>query len=120
MLLNKLFRLENFVLVLLVLFFYDKLNGSWITFARLFLVFDISMIGYLLNNSLGRITYNLGHSYVFPSLLVLLSWNNDWLTALYIALIWLAHISLDRTLGYGLKLQDFHHTHLGQIGKNKE
>jgi hypothetical protein len=114
--LSKLIRLENFVLLLIVLFTYYKLDGNWLAFALVLFTFDISMVGYLVSNSLGRVTYNLGHSYVLPSLLLLLSWNNDWLTALYVSLIWLAHISLDRTLGYGLKLQDFHHTHLGVIG----
>src|SRR3954470_22529461 len=34
------------------------------------------------------------------------------------ALIWFAHIGLDRALGYGLKYDDsFQHTHLGWIGK---
>jgi hypothetical protein len=33
-------------------------------------------------------------------------------------LVWLAHIGMDRAVGYGLKEKDgFNHTHLGQIGK---
>ena len=115
----KLIRLENFVLLLIVLFAYHKLGGSWLIFALVLFTFDVSMAGYVVSKNLGRITYNFGHSYVFPSLLLLLSWNNDWLAALYVSLIWLAHISLDRTLGYGLKLENFHSTHLGKIGKHK-
>ncbi len=35
-----------------------------------------------------------------------------------IALIWLVHISVDRALGYGLKLPgSFQDTHLGRIGR---
>ncbi len=35
-----------------------------------------------------------------------------------ISLIWLAHIGIDRALGYGLKYADgFGFTHLGRIGK---
>jgi hypothetical protein len=34
------------------------------------------------------------------------------------ALIWLAHIGMDRSLGYGLKLPTaFQDTHLGRIGR---
>jgi len=37
---------------------------------------------------------------------------------LSIAIIWLAHIGFDRTLGYGLKYTEgFGFTHLGRIGK---
>ncbi|MDB5619562.1 MAG: hypothetical protein JWQ24_3800 [Tardiphaga sp.] len=37
----------------------------------------------------------------------------------FIALIWLAHIGLDRALGYGLKyVAGFRFTHLGRIGKD--
>ncbi|HJU52615.1 MAG TPA: DUF4260 family protein, partial [Acidimicrobiia bacterium] len=33
---------------------------------------------------------------------------------------WLAHIGLDRFLGYGLKYADaFGHTHLGEIGRRR-
>lgn len=60
----------------------------------------------------------MGHTFIFPGLLVLVSYANDVRGLMLFALIWLAHISLDRTLGYGLKLEDFHHTHLGPIGKN--
>jgi len=36
---------------------------------------------------------------------------------LSIALIWLAHIGIDRALGYGLKYETgFTYTHLGRIG----
>ncbi|HEY2386937.1 MAG TPA: DUF4260 family protein, partial [Candidatus Binatia bacterium] len=36
------------------------------------------------------------------------------------ALIWLAHIGMDRLLGYGLKYPtSFHHTHLGRIGTRR-
>ena len=38
--------------------------------------------------------------------------------ALAVGLVWLAHIGIDRALGYGLKYQaGFAFTHLGRIGK---
>ena len=40
---------------------------------------------------------------------------------LSIAMIWLAHIGIDRALGYGLKYASgFGFTHLGRIGKNSD
>jgi hypothetical protein len=39
---------------------------------------------------------------------------------LSIAMIWLAHIGIDRTLGYGLKYSaGFGFTHLGRIGRRR-
>lgn len=114
---NKILRLESLVLLAVSLYAYYIFGGSWVLFGLLLFTFDISMVGYLKNNKLGAALYNLGHSYVLPGLLVLAGYANHNRPAVLFALIWLAHISLDRTLGYGLKLQDFHHTHLGFIGK---
>jgi hypothetical protein len=37
-----------------------------------------------------------------------------------LGLVWLAHIGLDRLMGYGLKYHDhFQHTLLGRIGKSQ-
>ena len=36
----------------------------------------------------------------------------------HIAIIWFAHVGLDRAVGYGLKYaSDFKDTHLGRIGR---
>ena len=41
-----------------------------------------------------------------------------WPSAVAVALIWLAHIGIDRALGYGLKYEaGFGFTHLGRIGR---
>jgi hypothetical protein len=43
------------------------------------------------------------------------------LLAFSIAVIWFAHIGMDRLVGYGLKYSgDFKHTHLGLIGRVAE
>ena len=40
---------------------------------------------------------------------------------LSIAMIWLAHIGIDRALGYGLKYSaGFGFTHLGRIGRQRD
>jgi hypothetical protein len=116
---SRLLRLESLVLLAICLYAYHLFEGSWIMFGTLLFAFDISMLGYLKNNTLGAAIYNLGHSYTLPGLLVLTGYANGSRMAVLVALIWLAHISLDRTLGYGLKLHDFHHTHLGKIGNSR-
>ena len=40
---------------------------------------------------------------------------------LSIAMVWLAHIGIDRALGYGLKYSaGFNFTHLGRIGRRSD
>lgn len=114
---SAILRLEALVLFAATLLIYHMLRGSWLVFVLLLLAFDISMIGYAKSNKLGAITYNLGHTLVFPVCLALIGYSNDIRWLLLFSLIWLAHINMDRALGYGLKHASFHHTHLGTIGK---
>jgi Domain of unknown function (DUF4260) len=79
---------------------------------------DLSMVGYLGGPRLGSITYNSVHHLVLPIALLGLGWwlGLDW--ALLAGSVVLAHVGMDRALGYGLKLPtDFRDTHLGRIGR---
>ena len=111
-------KIEMLILFLLavILYFWFGFSG-WI-FAVLLFSFDISMLGYIANNKVGAVLYNIGHSLMLPIIILsfALFYRND--TALGFSLIWFAHIGLDRFLGYGLKLTTgFKDTHLGKIGK---
>ena len=78
------------------------------------------MVGYLASPRLGAITYNLGHSYLGPAVLLALTWVSDARWPAFLALTWAFHIAVDRLLGYGLKFTDrFRHTHLGEIGQHR-
>jgi hypothetical protein len=86
---------------------------DWLWFAALFLIPDLSMLGYMAGRKVGAALYNLGHWYGGP--FALLAWGvmsaND--VALGLGLIWAAHIGFDRALGYGLKYKSgFGVTHL--------
>lgn len=95
---------------------YLWLGQSWVLFAALFLVPDLAMLGYLRSSRFGGLAYNLIHTYLAPALLALLGLVvGPW--AYGLAAIWVAHIGIDRALGYGLKLDSFDQTHLGPIGK---
>ena len=79
---------------------------------------DLSMVGYLRGPGLGAITYNAVHHFVLAlALLGLGAWLSvGWLLLAGAAV--LAHVGMDRALGYGLKLPtDFRDTHLGRIGR---
>src|ERR1700722_20462249 len=47
---------------------YSALGGRWGVFALLFLVPDLSMLGYLVGRRVGAACYNAGHSYLGPAL----------------------------------------------------
>jgi hypothetical protein len=107
------------VLAASLLFYYYQ-HASWLLFAVLFLVPDLAMLGYLVGSRAGAATYNLTHNYVLPLLLLVAGALTVHPRIVPYALIWTAHIGLDRMLGYGLKYPSgFSETHLGPIGKLK-
>jgi hypothetical protein len=108
-----LLHLEGAAVLVFSLFAYSWTNGGWIHFALLFLLPDLSMIGYVHSARLGAMTYNTIHTYVGPFLLLGLSLGTGNRACLLITLIWFAHIGLDRMLGFGLKYPTrFKDTHL--------
>lgn len=96
----------------------------WWMILAAFLVFDLSMVGYLRSAKAGAVSYNLVHNYALPALagtsaLVMQNWSPGVSTALgVLACAWAFHVGVDRALGYGLKTPEgFTHTHLGTIGR---
>jgi hypothetical protein len=109
-------RLEGAVVLIVSFAAYHRLNGSWVIFFLLFLWPDLSMLGYTRNVRLGASLYNLVHAYPGTLLLGAASVFENWRNALLFALIWTAHIGLDRMLGYGLKYPTFFKdTHLQRV-----
>ncbi len=95
------------------LFSYHWIQAGWLQFGLLFLVPDLSMLGYLSNVRMGASAYNTVHSYVIPIALVAFALRTNHSTVLAVSLIWIAHIGFDRMLGYGLKYPTrFQDTHL--------
>jgi hypothetical protein len=121
-LMNRVVSTEYLVAAMLVVIFYLSVgNFAWYWLPILFLVVDLSALGYLSNARVGALIYNIGHSLIGPTLLVSLYIATSNQVVLFISLIWLFHILLDRALGYGLKhTTGFHQTHLGPIGKAKK
>jgi len=109
-------HLEGAVVLIVSLLSYHRIQGSWLLFAVLFLVPDISMLGYLSNVRIGAMTYNAAHCYAVPLFLAAYSVLTNHTTVLALATIWLAHIGFDRMLGYGLKYPtSFRDTHLNPL-----
>jgi hypothetical protein len=97
---------------------YHNLGGSWGLFALLFLVPDISLVGYLAGPRAGALAYNAVHTYLAPALLGAFAYLGIVPNAWPLCLIWVAHLGLDRSLGLGLKFASaFRDTHLGVVGR---
>lgn len=79
------------------------------------------MVGYMLNNKIGAFLYNIGHSSVNPTILLIVGLLGDYTNIKLWSYAWLFHIGVDRAIGYGLKHpRSFHHTHLGIISSKKK
>lgn len=93
----------------------DMANAWWL-FALAFLAPDLSALGYLINPRIGATCYNALHLEVPPALLLGLGLYERSHLAVALALIWLAHIGLDRLLAFGLKYPTkFQDTHLQKV-----
>jgi len=115
--LRTLLRLEGLTLFAGMTLLYGVWDGSWWIYAILFLVPDLSFAAYLAGPRAGAIAYNAAHSYMAPVALMTTGFAFGSPLVLSIAMIWLAHIGIDRALGYGLKYSaGFGFTHLGRIG----
>lgn len=109
-------RAEHVAVLIAAVAIYARVSGDWLAFALLLFVPDISMIGYLRGPKIGSIVYNAGHLLTAAIALVGLGIATDSLPIVQIGLIWTAHITLDRAIGYGFKYPThFKDTHLQRV-----
>lgn len=111
-----LLRLEGVAAISLAAILYRELGASWLVFVLLFLVPDLSIAAYLGGRRVGAIVYNTIHTYLFPALLYGFGFATARPGAMIVALVWGAHIGVDRLLGFGLKYPTgFRDTHLQAV-----
>jgi len=114
-----LLRIEGVAVAAIAAVLYARTGASWWLFAALWLVPDLSMLGYLASPCRGARIYNAFHTYTLPIVLGLSGWFLHAKGLVPFALIWINHIGVDRLLGYGLKYSNgFGWTHLGIKGKD--
>jgi hypothetical protein len=95
-------------------------DGSLLWVAPALLLPDVSMVGYLGGARLGALTYNAVHNWTLALAVLGLGWWLSNVPALLIGAVLVAHVGMDRALGYGLKLPtSFQDTHLGRIGRQR-
>ena len=111
-------RAESVAVFVAGVLLYLQLGGEPLWLLLLLLVPDISMVGYLDGSRLGALTYNLVHNLVIGLLALAIGWFAAIAPLAIAGAVLVAHVGMDRSLGYGLKLPtDFKDTHLGRIGR---
>jgi hypothetical protein len=77
---------------------------------------DLSFLGYAAGPRVGATVYDIAHTYVLAVPLAAIGVIADVEVAVQIGLVWIAHIGIDRAVGYGLKYPTrFKDTHLQRV-----
>jgi Domain of unknown function (DUF4260) len=114
-------RAEHVAVAVTGVIVYLAFGGPYLLIFPALLAPDLSMAGYLAGPRVGAVTYNLVHNLVLALGAIGLGW---WLNVTWVVLagaVLVAHVGMDRALGYGLKLPtSFQDTHLGRIGRRPD
>lgn len=95
---------------------YVHLDYPWWLLLVLALAPDLSMVGYAAGPIVGAAAYDVAHTYSLPVALAAIGVLVDADLAVQIGLVWIAHIGVDRAIGYGLKYRSgFKDTHLQRV-----
>src|SRR5262245_49275191 len=113
-------RLEGLAALIAGVVLYGRLGGDWLWFIPALLAVDISLAGYLRGPAVGATVYDFAHNWAVGLLVLGLG---AMLGIGFIALagaVLIAHVGMDRAVGYGLKLKSSAHaTHLGWMGRRQ-
>lgn len=113
-----LLNLDELASLLLAVLVFAHLPYAWWWLPALFLVPDLSMLGYLAGPRLGAWCYNLAHHKLLALALGATGSLLGQPVLLLAGVVVLFHSSFDRLLGYGFKHETgFKHKHLSQFGQ---
>jgi len=114
---KNILKLEEAAMFVACLYALGLFHVSWWVYLLVLIAPDISFIGYIAGNTTGAVCYNLFHhkgiavAVFIAGFILKVEWPQ------ITGIILFGHSSMDRMLGYGLKLNEgFKHTHLGTIG----
>ncbi|MFC5500846.1 DUF4260 family protein [Lysinimonas soli] len=99
-------RLEGGAIAAASVVLFLLLGFAWWWLLALFILFDLSMVGFVAGNRVGAIVYNSVHNYAVPAVLLalygllLLFGLTMWPLA-FVAGCWFFHVAADRALGQG-------------------
>jgi hypothetical protein len=99
-----------------VFILFHELSASLWIIPILFLGPDVFMAGYLANEKVGALIYNVGHTLFITLPVAIAGYYFDIRWLCIAGLIFTGHIGMDRMLGYGLKYPEgFKFTHLARV-----
>lgn len=109
-------RVEGAAVLAAALVLYFDLGYEWWLLVLLLLAPDLSALGFLAGQRVGTAAYDVAHLEALPLALAVAGYLGESDIALKLSLIWLAHIGMDRAVGYGLKYPThFKDTHLQRV-----
>jgi hypothetical protein len=113
---GRLLRLEGAALFGVAIALYVDQGFGALAFVLLILAPDVSMLAYAAGKRAGAVSYDVVHFEALPLVLGTVGILSGSDVPVQVALIWLAHIGMDRVLGYGLKYPSaFTDTHLQRV-----
>ncbi|TPG66408.1 DUF4260 domain-containing protein [Hymenobacter nivis] len=113
---KRLLQLEELAELSFAAVVFAHLPYAWWWLPALFLVPDLSMLGYLAGPRAGALAYNLAHHKAVALAVGLAGYGLGSPPLLLAGTVLLLHSAFDRLLGYGLKYgTGFRHTHLGSM-----
>ena len=113
---RRLLQAEGGILFAAALALYFDADYGVLALILLALAPDVAFVGFLAGPRVGAISYDVLHFEGMPVLLGTIGVLTEEPVAIQVALIWLAHIGVDRLLGYGLRYPaDPAATHLDRV-----
>ena len=85
---------------------YGRYGWSWWLFVVLLPAPDLGLLGSVWSRRAGAVAYDLTHTYVGPAAVGIVGLLTNSGLAIALALVWFAHIGMDRALGLGLQYPD--------------
>jgi hypothetical protein len=115
-----LLRSEGVALLGMAILLYGWYGRSWWLFVTLVPAPDLGLLGNLWSRRAGAVAYDLTHTYLPPATLGVTGVVTGSGLAVVLALVWFAHIGMDRTLGLGLQYPDGSgRTHLSETRQRR-
>lgn len=113
---KRIVQSEYLAMLMSMIYLYYISGYSWWLFLALLFVPDISIVFYAINQNIGKIAYNIIHTYTVPLVILLLdALLLEHVFVRPLCIVWMAHLSMDRFIGYGLKYDTFKETHLQKL-----
>ena len=113
---KRIIALEELAIFAACIAAFTTMDFAWWWFPALLLVPDVAMAGYLFGPKVGAVSYNMVHHRAVALAVGAAGVAIASPALQLVGIIGMAHISMDRMLGYGLKtMEGFEYTHLGRL-----